>query len=112
MSDVPGIPSDVYPHSVTSFWFVATKGAATNVATDSFGVGTAIEVLCGCQMWYLFQHRDTGDKDVPIDWEAEPAEDDVGDDWEPGFIPDLKYWTAEVVLLKPGSALYVMVYPS
>ncbi|PBK62419.1 hypothetical protein ARMSODRAFT_980695 [Armillaria solidipes] len=104
-SDVPGISSDVYPHSVTSFWFVATKGAATSVATDSFGVGTAIEMLCGCQMWYLFQRRETGDRDVPIDWEAKPAEDDVGNDWEPGFIPDPKYWTAEVVLLKPGSAL-------
>ncbi len=97
---------------MTSFWFIATKGAATNVATDSLGVGTAIEVLCGCQIWYLFQRRDTGDKDVAINWEAEPAQDEVVNDWEPGFFPDPKYWTAEVVVLKPGSALYVMVYPS
>ncbi len=95
---------------MTNFWFVATKGAATNVATDSFGVGTAIEVLCGCQIWYLFQRRDTGDKDVAINWEAEP-DDDVANDWEPGCIPDPKYWTAEIVVLKPGSALYVMMYP-
>ncbi len=95
---------------MTNFWFVATKGAATNVATDSFGVGTAIEVLCRCQIWYLFQRRDTGDKDVAINWEAEP-DDDVANDWEPGCIPDPKYWTAEIVVLKPGSALYVMMYP-
>ncbi|PBK83664.1 hypothetical protein ARMGADRAFT_1037665 [Armillaria gallica] len=109
-SDVPGISPDAYPHLVTNFWFVATKGAATNVATDSFGVGTAIEVLCGCQIWYLFQHHDTGDKDVAINWEAEP-DDDVTNDWEPGCIPDPKYWTTEIVVLKPGSALYIMMYP-
>ncbi|KAK0215368.1 hypothetical protein EDD85DRAFT_798674 [Armillaria nabsnona] len=64
-SDVPGISPDVYPHS----------GLPPTLPLDSFGVGTAIEVLCGCQIWYLFQRRDTGDKDVAINWEAEPDDD-------------------------------------
>ncbi|KAK0238169.1 hypothetical protein EDD85DRAFT_790216 [Armillaria nabsnona] len=101
-SDVPGISTDAYPHSVMSFWFIAT-----NVAIDSFGVRMAIEVLCGCQIWYLFQRCDTGDKDIAINWEAEPAENEVAKDLEPGFFLDLKYWTTEVIVLKPGSALYI-----
>ncbi|PBK86237.1 hypothetical protein ARMGADRAFT_1086709 [Armillaria gallica] len=33
--------------------------------------------------------------------------DEYMGDWAPGFIPDLKDWTAEVVLLEPGSAFYM-----
>ncbi|PBK86239.1 hypothetical protein ARMGADRAFT_1035693 [Armillaria gallica] len=87
--------SDVNPHSATTFWFIATKGVATNVAMDNLGVGSSIEVVCGCKMWYLFQCCDAEDNNVISDW-------------EPGFVLNPNHWTAEVVLLKPGSVLYIL----
>ncbi|KAK0445272.1 uncharacterized protein EV420DRAFT_1648410 [Desarmillaria tabescens] len=67
-----------YPASATSFWFVARKGATTEVGTDSLGIATVIEVLF-----------------------------EVRGEWEPGFIPDAEFWTAEIVLLEPGSVFYM-----
>ncbi|KAK0457073.1 uncharacterized protein EV420DRAFT_1480946 [Desarmillaria tabescens] len=69
-----------YPALATSFWFVARKGATTEVGTDSLGVTTVPDVVC-----------------FPT------SRAPVQGEWEPGFIPDAEFWTAEIVLLEPGS---------
>ncbi|KAK0224927.1 hypothetical protein EDD85DRAFT_959211 [Armillaria nabsnona] len=85
------LPTDIYtsgyPVSATSFWLVATKGTISYIHSDCFGVGTVVEVWCGQKLCYIDEY--------------------IGD-WAPGFIPDPEDWTSEVVLLKPGSALYAI----
>ncbi len=84
---------------------VATKGTISYIHSDCLGVGTVVEVLCGWKLWYVFQRRRmVGRQNSYID--------EYMGDWAPGFIPDPKDWTAEVVLLEPGSALYVVLYLS
>ncbi|SJL03255.1 uncharacterized protein ARMOST_06607 [Armillaria ostoyae] len=99
------LPTDIYtpgyPVSATSFWLVATKGAINYIHPDCFGVGTVVEVLCGWKLWYVFQHRRT------VGNRQDSYIDEYMGDWAPGFIPDPKDWTAEVVLLEPGSAFYM-----
>ncbi|KAK0457075.1 uncharacterized protein EV420DRAFT_1480949 [Desarmillaria tabescens] len=80
----------------TSFWLVATKGAISYIHPDCFGVGTVIEVLCGQEV--VVQYRTA-------------CIDEYINDWAPGFIPDPEEWTAEVVLLEPGSALCSYMRP-
>ncbi|KAK0505462.1 hypothetical protein EDD18DRAFT_1098822 [Armillaria luteobubalina] len=89
-----------YPVSATSFWLVATKGAISYMHCDCHGVGMVVEVLCGRKLWYIFQHHGSSANDSMI-------EEYMGD-WAPGFIPSPDEWEAEVVLLEPGSAFYML----
>ncbi|KAK0438496.1 uncharacterized protein EV420DRAFT_1486672 [Desarmillaria tabescens] len=56
---------------------------------------SVIQVHCGCQLWYLFQHRvKKHDKLIH-----------AYHDWDSDFINDPKQWKAEVVVLEPGNVL-------
>ncbi|KAK0445274.1 uncharacterized protein EV420DRAFT_1648412 [Desarmillaria tabescens] len=68
--------------------------------TNCFGVGTIIEVLCRRKLWYVFKHGGCNNR-------QDSRIDEYINDWAPGFIPDPEEWTAEVVLLEPGSAFYM-----
>ncbi|KAK0435332.1 uncharacterized protein EV420DRAFT_1653305 [Desarmillaria tabescens] len=79
------LPEDIYtaeyPVSVTSFWLVARKEPLV----------TFIQIVL---------------VSVPS-LRQDSRIDEYINDWAPGFIPDPEEWTAEVVLLEPGSAFYM-----
>ncbi len=88
--------TDFYPTSATNFWSVATKGAIDRFKRHNLGVGTVVQVVCGRQLWYLFRRRG-GDGRIS-----------TLKDWHPDYITNRHEWNADLVVLEPGNALYVL----
>ncbi len=86
-----------FPKWATTWSLVSTRGAITYIHSDSQGVGTAVRVLTGRKLWYIFRRIYTKPNDSRTD--------EYLQEWEPGFIPDPKDWDAEVVLLELGTIL-------
>ncbi|KAK0443409.1 uncharacterized protein EV420DRAFT_1484936 [Desarmillaria tabescens] len=58
---------------------------------------SVIQVHCGRQLWYLFQHRiKKCDKLIH-----------AYHDWDSDFVNDPKQWKAEVVVLEPSNVLFI-----
>ncbi|PBK82636.1 hypothetical protein ARMGADRAFT_1090086 [Armillaria gallica] len=91
--------SKEFPKQVTTWSLVSTHGPITYIHSDSQGVGTAIRVLTGQKLWYIFRRMYTKPNDSKTDKYLQ--------EWEPGFIPDPKDWDTEVVLLEPGIIFFM-----
>ncbi|PBK86313.1 hypothetical protein ARMGADRAFT_1086784 [Armillaria gallica] len=97
------LPRDLFPQEFPKWamtWsLVSTHGAITYIHSDSQGVGTAIRVLTGQKLWYIFRRIYTKPNDSRTD--------EYLQEWEPGFIPDPKDWDTEVVLLELGTIFFM-----
>ncbi|PBK68629.1 hypothetical protein ARMSODRAFT_976013 [Armillaria solidipes] len=97
------MPSDIfevhYPKYTTTFALASTAATFSYIHVDSMGVGTAVQVLTGKKIWFLFRRCGTVVPNGHIE--------EFFNDWKPGFIPDSDAWDAEMLILEPGTLLFM-----
>ncbi|KAK0436514.1 hypothetical protein EV421DRAFT_1907855 [Armillaria borealis] len=97
------MPSDIfevhYSKYATTFTLASTAAMFSYIHVDSMGVGTAVRVLMGKKIWFLFCRCGTVVPNGHIE--------EFFNDWKPGFIPDSDAWDAEMLILEPGTLLFM-----
>ncbi|KAK0243342.1 hypothetical protein EDD85DRAFT_947492 [Armillaria nabsnona] len=97
------MPSDIfkayYPKPTTTFALASMAATFSYIHLDSMGVGMVVQVLTGKKIWFLFHRRGTV---VPNGYIEE-----FFNDWKPGFIPDSDAWDADMLVLEPGTLLFM-----
>ncbi|KAK0197864.1 hypothetical protein F5146DRAFT_1130779 [Armillaria mellea] len=97
------MPEDIfehyYPKLATMFALASTAATFSYVHADGRGVGMVVQVLTGKKIWFLFRRCGVT---VPNSYIRE-----FFDDWQPGFIPDCDRWDAEMLMLEPGTLLFM-----
>ncbi|KAK0224379.1 hypothetical protein IW262DRAFT_1459431 [Armillaria fumosa] len=90
---------NVYPKSSTTWALASTAASMTSIHTDCMGVGTVVHPMTGIKIWFLFRRRNTRLPNGNIK--------EFSADWGPGFIPDPDVWDAEMLVLEPGTTLFM-----
>ncbi|KAK0467343.1 uncharacterized protein EV420DRAFT_1474663 [Desarmillaria tabescens] len=97
------VPTDIfnnhYPKDATCFALASTMATFSYIHHDGMSVRTVIQVLTGKKIWFFFCRVACCIQDTHVD--------EFMNDWVPGFIPDPTEWEAEVVVLEPGTVLFM-----
>lgn len=86
-----------YPTADMRWGLAATAGARHWIHIDSDGLSTSVDQLCGRKLWILYTPDDEYSADIFGDI------DQFFNDFDVTNPP--KYWSAEAVLLQPGTRL-------